>query len=312
MNSFLGIDTSNYTTSIAVYFFNGSVKQVKKLLLVKKGEKGLRQNEAVFNHVKVFPEILTEIKKELPSLPIAIGVSVRPRDEIESYMPCFVAGTSFAKLISQILDIPCYEFSHQDGHIAAAIYSAKRLDLLRQEFIAFHVSGGTTEALLVNPSREKIMKKQIVAKTLDINAGQLIDRVGVMLGKTFPTGVELEKLAQKCNNDFKIKVNLKNFDCCLSGAENLCKRMKEDNQSDALIAKFCIDYVAATIDKMCEKLLGEFGQMPLLFAGGVMSNSIIKNRLKERFNPIFAEPIFSSDNAVGVALLAAIKSGKYI
>ena len=177
--------------------------------------------------------------------------------------------------------------------------------------MAFHVSGRTTEVLLVSPCGEKIIKKQVVAKTLDINAGQLIDRIGVMLGKNFPAGVEIEKLAQKCDNEFKIKASLKNFDCCLSGAENLCKRMREDNQSDELIAKFCIDYVATTLEKMCEKLLCKIGCMPLVFAGGVMSNSIIKNRLKNRFDPIFAEPNFSSDNAVGVAVLAAIKAGKY-
>lgn len=311
MGSFLGIDTSNYTTSVAIYFLNGNVKQYKKLLPVKKGERGLRQNDAVFNHVKIFPELFNKIKEELTSLPIAVGVSSKPRDEFGSYMPCFVAGTSFAKVISQILNVPCYEFSHQDGHIVAALYSAKRLDLLRQKFLTFHVSGGTTEVLLVSPCKEKIMKKQIVAKTLDINAGQLIDRIGVMLGKNFPAGAELENLAKKCDNEFKIRASLKNFDCCLSGAENLCKKMKEDNKNDELIAKFCIDYVATTIEKMCDKLLDKFGEIPLLFAGGVMSNSIIKNRLKKRFNPIFAEPTFSSDNAVGVAVLAAIKAGGY-
>lgn len=191
-----------------------------------------------------------------------------------------------------------------------ALYSAKKIELLSQKFLAFHVSGGTTEALLVTPAANNVIKTQIVAKTLDLNAGQLIDRIGIMLGQEFPAGASLEKLALNCNDNFKITPTLKGCDCCLSGIENLCAKMKLEQQDDEKIARFCIEYVGATLEKMCENLLVICGQLPVVFAGGVMSNSIIKKRLKARFNAIFGEPAFSSDNAVGISVLTAIKVGE--
>ena len=310
MNSFLGIDTSNYTTSLAQYVSDGTVKQAKKLLPVKSGERGLRQSDVVFHHVNQIPEVFKAI--ELNEKFSAIGVSARPRDEVGSYMPCFNVGVSFGKVLSHALNIPCYEFSHQAGHIVAALYSANSLDLLTQNFVAFHVSGGTTEAILVEPNKENIIRTKIVAKTLDLNAGQLVDRVGVMLGLNFPAGAELEKLALRCDENLKITPTLKGADCCLSGVENLCIKMKQDGQSPEKIARFCIEFVAVTLDKMCEKVLAEFGEVPVLFAGGVMSNSIIKQRLTDKYGAIFGEPRFSSDNAVGAAILAAIKAGEFV
>lgn len=309
MNNVLGLDTSNYTTSAAVCFFDGTVRHAKKLLPVKSGEKGLRQSDAVFHHVNQLPEVFAQVTKNVAQMPIAVGVSAKPRDEIGSYMPCFNVGASFGKTIAQLLDVPCYEFSHQAGHIAASLYSAGKIELLSQKFLAFHVSGGTTEALLVAPDANNVIKTQIVAKTLDLNAGQLIDRVGVALGQRFPAGASLEKLAIKCNDNFKIYPTLKGYDCCLSGVENLCAKMKFEQQSDEKIARFCVEYVGITLEQMCEKLLKNLGALPVLFAGGVMSNSIIKKRLETRFDAVFGEPIFSSDNAAGISVLAAIKTG---
>ena len=311
MNSFLGLDTSNYTTSMALLDWeSGKIMQQKKLLPVEKGKLGLRQSEALFHHVNQLPEVFAQATKNLLQMPIAVGVSAKPRDEIGSYMPCFNVGVSFGKTIAQLLNVPCYEFSHQAGHIAAALYSAKKIELLSQKFLAFHVSGGTTEALLVTPAANNVIKTQIVAKTLDLNAGQLIDRIGIMLGQEFPAGASLEKLALNCNDNFKITPTLKGCDCCLSGIENLCAKMKLEQQDDEKIARFCIEYVGATLEKMCENLLVICGQLPVVFAGGVMSNSIIKNRLQSRFDAIFGKPVFSSDNAVGISVLTAIKVGE--
>ncbi len=308
MSSFLGLDTSNYTTSAAQFFSDGSVKQAKKLLPVKPGERGLRQSDAVFHHVGQLPEVFCEL--DLSEKPRAVGVSTRPRDEAGSYMPCFNVGASFGKVLAHTLGVPCYEFSHQAGHIVAALYSAKKLDLLAQRFVAFHVSGGTTEAVLVSPSEGKIIDTQIVAQTLDLNAGQLVDRVGLMLGLNFPAGAELESLALRCEENFKVQPTLKGADCCLSGVENLCVRMQQDGAEPEKIARFCLEFVAATLEEMCERVLSKCGAVSVLFAGGVMSNSIIRQRLERKFEAVFGEPSFSSDNAAGVAILAAMKAGE--
>ena len=192
---FLGIDTSNYTTSAALFGEGKVLENRKRLLPVKPGERGLRQSDAVFHHVRQLPEVLGPVLEELKETPQAIGVSVSPTTEEDSYMPCFLVGKTTAELLGKAWGVPVEHFSHQQGHIAAALYSAGKLDWLEQEFLAFHISGGTTEALRVRPDEKGLPQVTLVGRSLDLKAGQAVDRVGVLLGLSFPCGPELERLA---------------------------------------------------------------------------------------------------------------------
>ena len=309
MPFFLGIDTSNYTTSAALFNTEtGEVVNSKRLLPVASGQKGLRQSDALFLHTKALPEILGKAMIDSPEIS-AFGVSDRPRDLEGSYMPCFLAGVSAATSAALARNVPLYRFSHQRGHIAAAIFSSKKYELLKQTFLAFHVSGGTTDAVLVKPDNELVIRCETVASTLDLNAGQVVDRVGVMLGLSFPAGPELEKFAINGSSPKKIKPVLKGNNCCLSGVENQCKNMLQSGEDKNNIARYAIEYILETISSMADGLITDLGKLPIIFAGGVMSNTIIKEALKKRFNCYFAEPQYSCDNAVGIAVLTAIKEG---
>ena len=306
---FLGLDTSNYTTSAAVYDSeDNNIIQKKMLLPVKNGELGLRQSDAVFHHTKQLPIIISELfsDKHLRNIS-AIGVSVRPRNIEGSYMPCFLSGEGTAEVISSVKGVCVYKTSHQVGHILSALYSSDKLDLINKKFIAFHVSGGTTDCLLCEPDEKEIINVTQISSSLDLKAGQAIDRVGVMLGLKFPCGPELEKLALKSTESFKIKPSMKELDCSLSGIENKCKKMLSENKSSEDISKFCLMSVYAVINKMTELALLKFGQIPVVFAGGVMSNSIIKEKLSGNFDAYFAKPEFSCDNAAGTAIFASLK-----
>ncbi|MBQ6877857.1 MAG: peptidase M22 [Oscillospiraceae bacterium] len=308
---FLGIDTSNYTTSAAVYDFeNNTIFQRKKLLPVKKGEIGLRQSDAVFSHVKQLGDIVEDLFNEKKYPIDAIGVSTRPRDIEGSYMPCFLVGDMVTKTLSSTHSVKRYEFSHQQGHIAAALFSAKRLDLLNEKFIAFHLSGGTTEALLVTPDEDRIIRCEKVAGSADLKAGQAVDRVGVMLGLSFPAGKYLEELALSSTAEFRIKPTMKGADCCLSGIENKCRKMLDSGEKHEDIALFCLKSVEAALCGMTDALISEYGKLPLVYAGGVMSNKIIRKTIEEKYSGIFAMPEFSSDNAAGIAVLTAIAAKK--
>ena len=303
----LGIDTSNYTTSLALINENKEVIQRKKLLPVKRGEVGLRQSDAVFHHTQQLYTLYEDLVKDIDTSQIkAVGVSSRPRPVDGSYMPCFTVGINAASVIAATLKVPLFTFSHQEGHIAAAILSSGCDELFNKEFIAFHVSGGTTEVVLAEPKGSGFKLKK-VASTLDLNAGQAIDRVGVMLGLSFPCGRELEKLALEYDGQIKVKPTLKGLDCCLSGLENLCRKMYDDNSSKENIASFCLKYIEETLKSMTDKLLEKYGNLPLLYAGGVMSNSIIRKAIETEYNAYFAEPEFSSDNAAGTAYLTLRK-----
>ncbi len=307
MGVFLGIDTSNYTTSAALYDAGtGKVFQYKKLLPVKNGEIGLRQSETVFAHVKqlggIFEQVFSKYKGKID----AVGVSTRPRDIDGSYMPCFTVGSMVSQCISSVISAPKFEFSHQQGHVAAALYSAERLDLVNEKFLAFHLSGGTTEALLVEPDSERIIRCSKVAGSLDLKAGQAVDRVGSMLGLPFPSGKYLEELALKSSKRFRIKPTMKGKDCCLSGIENKCRDMLKNGELNEDVALFCLKSLEGALCRMTDALLEEYGNLPLVYAGGVMSNTIIRNTIERNYGGIFATPEFSSDNAAGIAVLTAI------
>ena len=309
MPLYLGIDTSNYTTSAAVYDSGGRIlRHARRLLEVREGERGLRQSETLFQHTRALPSVLEQVCSAVPPPYRAVGASARPRDIQGSYMPCFLAGVSAAEAAARAAGIRCFHFSHQSGHVAAALYSAQRLDLIEQKFIAFHVSGGTTEALMVSPDPERVFLCRKLAGTLDLNAGQVIDRVGVMMGLRFPCGAELERLALQSERHAGTRPSIRGCDCSLSGVENQCRDRFVRGESREDVARFCIESVRAALDRMAENLLREYGEHELVFSGGVMSNTIIRSAFTQKYGACFAEPEFSCDNAAGIAILTSLKT----
>ena len=305
---YLGIDTSNYTTSTAVYK-NGEIIQEKQLLPVKEGQLGLRQSDAVFHHTIQLPQMVEQLSKKTDLTNItAIGASFTPRSVQGSYMPCFTVGSGFARSLSAITKAPLYSFSHQQGHIAAAIYSSNKLNLFNEKHLAFHISGGTTEALIVIPHNEDIVKADLVGKTLDLNAGQLVDRVGLMLGLRFPCGKQLEEYAIKYTEKIKVKPTVKGCDCCLSGVQNIAEKLIKTGAPKEQVSATVLKYIEEALYVMAINIFNSYGQMPVLFSGGVMSNSIIRKNLTERLGAFFAQPEFSTDNSAGIAVLTALKN----
>lgn len=302
----MGIDTSNYTTSVALMTTDGElIANIKRPLPVKQGERGLRQSDAVFAHIKNMPSAMQEAKEYLNGdAPVALGVSTRPRNVDGSYMPCFLSGVMAAESISAATGAPIYPFSHQCGHIMAAVYSSGRSEYLKKQFCAFHVSGGTTEVLRVNTVEDGFCA-ELVGGSADLNAGQVIDRIGVSLGLSFPAGRELEALALK--NTVKIprkKPKITDMKVNLSGLENMATSLFESTGDKALTAAFVFDYIGRALIMLAEAYEERYGKTDFVFAGGVMCNSIIKSMLSERFDCAFADPLMSADNAVGVATLA--------
>ncbi len=311
MAVFAGFDTSNYTTSVALYDSErGEVLHRKKLLPVKEGALGLKQSDAVFQHTKQLPQLVKELFFGMGQPLSAIGVSTRPRTMDGSYMPCFLVGNLAAEVAAAVSAAPKYEFSHQQGHVAAALYSCGRLELLKEEFIAFHFSGGTTECVHVRPDPDLILSTEIIAESLDLKCGQVIDRVGGMLHLPFPAGKYLDELSQKSSKTYKVKPTFKGENVCVSGIENQCKKRIDAGEAPKDVAKFCLESVCAIVETMVEHNLKNYPGLPIIFSGGVMSNSLIRERITQKYPASsFAQPEFSSDNAAGVAVLTAYKHG---
>ena len=303
---FVGFDTSNYTTSVALCTEEGEiVANLKRPLPVAVGACGLRQSDAVFAHVKNLPDICKELGEVIrDDSVLAVGVSAKPRQAENSYMPCFLSGVSAANAFAAACKAPLYECSHQDGHIRAAVYSSGAQDkLLLAPFAAFHVSGGTTEILHVTPD-ETGFSVELVGQTADLNVGQLIDRVGVMMGLRFPCGKELEAFAKQYSGPLpQVKTSVRGCVCNLSGLQNLAENLWKKTVDPCLVSAYVEACVAKTLQKMTAQLDARFPNLPIVYAGGVMSNRHFQEVLGKRADTYFAEPAFSADNAAGVALL---------
>jgi len=299
--SVIAFDTSNYTTSIAC--FDGTEGlNCSKLLPVKQGELGLRQSDAVFNHTKSLPELSGRLFSHISADDVtAVGVSTRPRAVEGSYMPCFMVGYSHAKLLAQALGVPLMEVSHQQGHVAASLWSAGRMDLMEQPHLAWHLSGGTTELLLVEPDDNNVCCTRI-GGTTDISAGQLIDRTGQLLDLPFPSGKYLDALSADAVNTDVFRVKCPGMEFSLSGVQNKVQEYYCDTMNTAETAAYALRCICFAVKKATENALMKYPGLPVVFSGGVASNSMLRKNL-ELLNPIFAKPEFSTDNAMGVAVL---------
>ena len=301
----LGLDTSNYATSLAVLDSADMrlVCDVKRFLPVREGQLGLRQSDAVFHHTQALPQLLEEIGAQVDLRAVgAIGVSGRPRPVEGSYMPCFTTGVTFAQGMSAIHGIPLIKTTHQQGHIASALFACGEPELFEKDVLVFHVSGGTTDLLLCHGTQ--VLEQ--LGTSSDLYAGQAVDRIGVRLGFAFPAGVEVSRLAETCEEEMTPKVSVKGCTCSLSGLENQCIKLLEEGRSPEYAAKYCLLAVARTLEKMMLAALKEHPKLPVVFAGGVMSSRVVRGYMQKKHPWVrFVDGKFAADNAIGVSVIAA-------
>ena len=298
----LGFDTSNYTTSMAA--FDGvSGENQSSLLPVPPGELGLRQSDALFFHVKGLPELSGRLFSHVDGNDVrAVGVSTRPRAVEGSYMPCFLAGVCLAETVAALRRVPLVQVSHQQGHLAAAAWSAGRLDLLDRPFLAWHLSGGTTELLHVAPQGWNLACTRI-GGTTDISAGQLIDRTGRLLGLPFPSGKELDRLSRDGGQPEGFRVRCPELEFSLSGVQNQVEQFFARTESREKTAAFALASVCQAVLAATRHAVSRYPGLPVVFSGGVASNSMLRERMAQ-FRPVFCPPQYATDNAMGVAVLA--------
>jgi len=305
----LGLDTSNYKTSAALFDSKSGFWRSEGVFLeVMQGRLGLRQSEALFQHVKNLPGVVSSLEYNGPIE--AIGYSDKPRELEGSYMPCFLAGKSLAESMGRLLGVPVYPFSHQQGHIASALFSISKLELLKSPLLVWHLSGGTTELLLVRPHDELLFASEIIGGTTDISAGQAVDRCGVALGMMFPAGkyVEAEALKSDKSDCFTARCNDGFFS--LSGLENKFKAMMDRNGEKSDICRFTLLSVGSTIYKATVQARNKYKGLPVVISGGVSVCSIVQNFFKDMDNVYFAGKGLGGDNALGTAVLAHMEMTK--
>ena len=298
----IGFDTSNYTTSIAHYSEN-VFQNCSKLLPVKAGQLGLRQSDAVFHHTQSLPELSGRLFSDIDICNVScVGVSIKPRMVEGSYMPCFSVGFSHAKLLSDALDVPLIQCSHQQGHVAAALHSSQRLDLIDQPHLAWHLSGGTTELLLVEPEGYNVRCTKI-GGTTDISAGQLIDRTGQLLGLPFPAGRYMDEISKEASFTDVYRVKCNDLFFSLSGIQNKVQQYYEKHPDAKETAGYALRCICGAVKNVTLDAMKQYPGLEVVFSGGVASNSMLRSDM-EQLNGIFPQPEYSRDNALGVAIIA--------
>lgn len=308
----LGIDTSNYTTSLGLTDKYGDiVVDFRKSLIVKQGEKGLRQSYALFQHIENLPEMILGLFQEIDKNRIAaIAASNRPRPVDGSYMPVFKAGVNYSKVLAASLGVPFFEFSHQEGHLEAAKHGSVLSG--ENEYLSYHLSGGTSELLYIKSNEIKI-----IGASKDISFGQTIDRIGVALNLGFPAGAEMDKMA--VSYDIQRETS-KKFECLLkkipidglyfnlSGIESQCQRaLDKGNKQPELVYELFLK-ISQCLCNLTEKAVSSYNCKKVLFAGGVSASSFIRSHIKDHFSNMgvvieFSPPELSSDNGVGISWL---------
>ncbi|ABR48655.1 O-sialoglycoprotein endopeptidase [Alkaliphilus metalliredigens QYMF] len=304
----LGIDTSNYMTSLAIMNLQGALlSEERSLLPVKTGNLGLRQSDALFHHIKNLPVLCKKLMQQVDSINIVgISASVKPRPLADSYMPVFLASQSFATSMASLMNVPFYSFSHQEGHIEAGFWSQART--CTQEFLVLHISGGTTEMLKVVPYDNRY-DIEIVGGSKDISAGQLIDRIGVRLDMPFPAGPHLESLSLEWQGPkIKLPISVKEGWVNFSGLETHITRLLNQEYSSQQIASSLFHTIGQSLVLMIKTAKFQSLIKTALVVGGVASNQQIRTLIEkelssENIEVLFGQTQYCSDNAVGIAAL---------
>lgn len=312
MKYYVGIDTSCYTTSVAILDEDGNqIADNRQILAVKEGKRGLAQSEMVFQHMRNLPELWERaIQEAVGEKIVRIGVSAMPRRQEGSYMPAFLTGHGYARVLASALRVPITAVSHQEGHIYAGLWSCR--ELVSDDFLAMHVSGGTTELVRVQRKDGVIREVELLGGSIDLHGGQFVDRVGVALGLSFPTGKKLEELARDGHDDpIELPVSVRGLSVSFAGPESQAQRLLRQDVDRVAMAAGVEDCIAKTLARLLRNAVRETGCRDILMVGGVMSNGYIRSYLREYFGKKriqaklhYPQAVYSPDNAMGAAYAA--------
>ncbi len=303
---FLGFDTSCYTTSVSCVSNEGIVFERRTMLSVPLGERGLRQSDAVFQHIKNLPPLVDELFGSIDRGRVAAAaVSARPTAREDSYMPVFLAGKLCALSAANALGVPLLETTHQAGHVRAAMLQNEAA--LDGPFLAMHLSGGTTDLLLVTAKAQGALDIERVGGSDDLHAGQFVDRVGVAMGLSFPSGPALERLAMAAQErSLRVPSSVRDLTCSFSGQETHCLRLFAEGSAREEVAYAVFDCLARTFSKLLTAAFARCGCESALLSGGVAESRLMRTLIERRLGRslLYAQKGLSGDNAVGAALLA--------
>lgn len=254
---------------------------------------------------QVIEEALEEANVTLDNVD-AIGVTYGP-----GLVGALLVGVAEAKAIAYAKRKPLIGVHHIEGHISANFIENKELE---PPFICLVVSGGHTHLVCVKDYGEY----EIIGRTRDDAAGEAFDKVARAIGLGYPGGPKIDKLSKEGNPDAitfpKAHINDAPYDFSFSGVKsavlnyiNGCQ-MKGETFNQADVAASFQKAVTEVLVENAMRAVDEYDMKKLAIAGGVASNSTLRQAMKDacekkKIEFYYPSPIFCTDNAamIGVA-----------
>ncbi len=237
----------------------------------------------------------------------AVGVTYGP-----GLVGALLIGVAEAKAISYAANLPLVGVHHIEGHISANYIENKDLE---PPFICLVVSGGHTHLVVVRDYG----KYEVIGRTRDDAAGEAFDKVARAIGLGYPGGPKIDKLSKEGNPDAihfpRAKVEDAPYDFSFSGVKsavlnhiNGC-RMKGETLREADIAASFQKAVCDVLVSHALQAVKDYGIPKLALAGGVASNSALRQAMKdacerERIPLCYPSPALCTDNAAMIGAAA--------
>ena len=302
----LGIETSCDETGVAICKDYKILSSYNKTQHIHKQYGGVVPEIASREHEKFLPlitkKVLNDSNLDYSNLD-AIAVTNGP-----GLMGSLLSGVSFAKGLSQGLNIPIIPVNHLEAHLNSVFIEFPNL---KPPFINLLVSGGHTQLWMVKSN----FKYELLGETLDDACGEAFDKGAKTLGLNYPGGPEIEKVSNKGNKNLiefpRPMINDKSYNFSFSGLKtaliNYIKNNKEYNLSDVAAS-----YQEAIVDTLVFKLdyaMNNFKINTGIICGGVAANSRLRDKLNELNKEIlFPSLKYCTDNADMIAFLAMKKA----
>ena len=300
----LGIETSCDETGVALCSDFKILSSFTKTQSIHQQYGGVVPEIASREHEKYLPSItkkvLEDANKSFKDID-AIAVTNGP-----GLMGSLLSGISFAKGISQALNIPIIPINHLEAHLNSVFIEHAELEA---PFINLLVSGGHTQLWLV----KNMFEYELLGETLDDACGEAFDKGAKKMNLNYPGGPEIEKLAK--NGDMNLInfprpiINDNTFNFSFSGLKTaLINCVNENKYSYKDIAASYQEAIVDTLIGKFEKAMNQYSANSGIICGGVAANK----RLREKLDKLDQKIIYPSmkyctDNADMIAFLALHK-----
>ena len=264
----LGIEGTAHTIGVGIVDSNCRIFSNRyKMIASQKG--GIHPREAANHHAKHVADLINEAIKEA-------RLSYEDVDMVAFSQgpglgPCLRTAATAARALSLSLNVPIIGVNHCIAHLEIGKRTTKCDDPA-----LLYVSGGNTQVIAFSNHRYRVF-----GETLDIGIGNLLDKFGRIIGLPFPSGPEIEKLAQKGREIVKLPYSVKGMDVAFSGILTAASNLYKKGHSIEELCYSLQEVTFAMLTEVTERAMAHVDKDEVLLGGGVAQNKRLQKMIDE-------------------------------